>query len=168
MVAPAPTSRECQCLPRPEGFTLVEMVIVLLIVAMLSVIAAPSLASIIVAQRLRAAGSDLTSSLYLARSEAIKRNVNVTVRPLSGEEWNGGWEVTTAGGEQLDRRHVPGPRVRVTQAPDAIVYTSSGRLEPLGGARVEFSDEEEQPGITPRCVIVDTAGVPRLEARSCA
>ncbi len=153
------------CLPR--GFTMVELAVVLVVAATLAIVATPSLVEIVVGQRLRAAASDLVSSLYLARSEAIKRNANVTIRPAVGDAWTGGWVVSAAGGEQIDRRTPPGNRVRVTRAPETIVYTPSGRLDPLGVARVEFGDSEGHPGIPPRCVTVDTAGLPRLEARAC-
>jgi len=148
--------------------TVIELIVVMLVVAALALVATPQITGVVVAQRLRSAGGDLVSALYIARSEAIKRNVNVTVRPLAGDEWTSGWVATADGGEQIDRRPAPGVRVAVTRAPDAIVYTPSGRLDPLGSVRVEFSDVERQAGVASRCVIVDTAGVPRVEARDCA
>ena len=163
MRTPAPASAR-----RVRGMTVVELVVTMLIVAALALVATPQIAGIVVAQRLRAAGGDLVSALYVARSEAIKRNVNVTVRPASGDDWTSGWIASAAGGEQIDRRPPTGIRVQVVRAPDAIVYTPSGRLDPLGAVRVEFSDVEGQPGVAPRCVVVDTAGVPRVEPRSCA
>jgi len=150
-----------------RGMTIVELITVMLIVAAFALVATPQITGLVVAQRLRAAGSDLVSALYVARSEAIKRNVNVTVRPVTGDDWTSGW-AATAGDEQIDRRAAPGIRVQVTHAPDAIVYTPSGRLDPLGIVRVEFADAGAHPGVAPRCVIVDTAGVPRVEARECA
>lgn len=154
--------------PSPKGFTLVEMIVVLVMVALLMTIAMPSLVSIVVAQRLRAAGSGFVSALYLARSEAIKRNINVTIRPAVADAWGAGWIVVTAGGEQLDRHQAPGSRVRVTSGAGAITYTSSGRLDGFGVTRIEFSDEQAQPGISPRCVIVNTGGLPRIETGVCA
>jgi type IV fimbrial biogenesis protein FimT len=153
---------------RENGVTAVELLIVLVIVAVLAVVAAPSLASVVVAQRLRAAGTDLVSALLLARSEAIKRNVNVTVRPAVGDDWGRGWITATAGGEQIDRRNGPGTRVQVTLAPAAIVYAPTGRLDGGGATRVEFVDAEGQPGVAPRCVSVDLAGLPRLAAQGCS
>jgi type IV fimbrial biogenesis protein FimT len=150
-----------------RGVTLVEGVVVMLVVALFGLIAAPQITGIVVAQRLRAAATDLVSSLYLARSEAIKRNANVSVRPAVADDWTAGWIVAAAGGEQLDRRAGAGARVQISRAPEAIVYTPSGRLDPLGIARVELADAEHHPGVPSRCVIVDTAGVPRVEAREC-
>jgi type IV fimbrial biogenesis protein FimT len=151
-----------------RGFTVVEMMVVLVIVATLSVVATPTIAGVIVAQRLRSAGGDLVSALYVARSEAIKRNTNVTVRPVTGVDWRTGWIAVAESGEQVARREVTGDRVQVTRAPTTIVYTPSGRLDPIGAVRVEFSDSYGQPGVAPRCVTIDTSGLPRVEARTCA
>lgn len=154
---------------RPSrGFTVVELIVVLLIAATLALIAVPQLYAIVMAQRLRSAAGDLVSSLYLARSEAIKRNGNVAVRPMAGDLWTTGWTVVDADDELLNQRGAPGKGVLVTGAPPAIVYTPSGRLDPLGILRVELSDVDGHPGISARCVIVDTAGVPRVEPRTCA
>ena len=149
-----------------RGFTLVEIVFVSLIVAVISAVAAPSMMNVVVAQRLRAAGTDLVQSLQLARSEAIKRNGNVTVAP-AGDHWKGGWVVTNALGDAIDKRASLGNRVAVSSAPATIIYQPSGRLSVAGGARVQFNDAESESGVTPRCVIIDTSGYPRVESRSC-
>ena len=148
------------------GLTLVELMFVLIVVSVLAAVSMPSFVNIVVAQRLRAAGTDLVSSLQLARSEAIKRNGDVTVRPAA-DSWTGGWIVATAGGEAIDRRNALGNRVAVSRAPTAVVYRPNGRPDVAGGTRFQLADAESAPGVTPRCVIVDTAGYPRVEARSC-
>ena len=50
----------------------------------LAALALPDLSNLLVNQRLRAAGTDLMSSLIVARSEAIKRNAPVEIRPAGG------------------------------------------------------------------------------------
>ena len=73
------------------GFTLVELVTVLTIVAILAAIAMPNLAVMMAGQRMRATGTDLVSSLLLARSEAIKRNADVEIAPQTAGDWTSGW-----------------------------------------------------------------------------
>ena len=64
---------------RPSGFTAVEMLVVIAIVAILGTIAMPSFANFSVNQRLRMATHDLVADLIYTRGEAIKRNNRVTI-----------------------------------------------------------------------------------------
>jgi type IV fimbrial biogenesis protein FimT len=60
--------------------------VVITIVAILASIAGPSFGGIIERYRVRRASEDLTASLYLARSEALRRGGNITLRKLSSPE----------------------------------------------------------------------------------
>jgi type IV fimbrial biogenesis protein FimT len=151
-----------------RGFTVVEALTVLAVVAILVSIALPSLANVLASQRLRAAGTDLMSSLLLARSEAIKRNAQVEVAPRAAGDWKSGWRVATvATDEQVDRKEALGVRVNVSLAPASIVYERNGRLGVAGFAQVEFRDSENQAGVRARCVTIDPSGLPRLQLGEC-
>lgn len=81
-----------------SGFTLVELMIVLALVAILATIGVPSFTSFVINNRLTAQANELVSALNLARSEAIKRNRRVTVCRSNngagcGGTWNDGWIV---------------------------------------------------------------------------
>jgi type IV fimbrial biogenesis protein FimT len=153
---------------RLRGFTVVEALTVLAVVAILVSIALPSLANVLASQRLRAAGTDLMSSLLLARSEAIKRNAQVEVVPRAAGDWKSGWRVATvATDEQVDRKEALGVRVNVSLAPASIVYERNGRLGVAGFAQVEFRDSENQAGVRARCVTIDPSGLPRLQLGEC-
>lgn len=153
---------------RERGLTLVETMTVLVVIAILAAIALPSLASILASQRLRAAGTDLVTSLLVARSEAIKRKAQVEVAPRSAGDWTSGWRVAAvATEEQIDRREPPGLRVAVTLAPESVVYERNGRLAGAGMTRFEFKDGESQPGVEARCVTIDPSGLPKLERGGC-
>ena len=52
-------------------------------------------------------------------------------------------------------------------ARDAALNEILEQLAAVSGARFQIADADAAPGVTPRCVIVDTAGYPRVEARSC-
>jgi type IV fimbrial biogenesis protein FimT len=62
-----------------SGFTLIEMIVTVAIVAILASIAVPSFSSLIERNRATVAANEMVSALLLARSEALKRRNNVTV-----------------------------------------------------------------------------------------
>jgi type IV fimbrial biogenesis protein FimT len=148
--------------------TLVELLTVLSIVAILATIAVPNLSDAMATQRLRAAGTDLMSSLLLARSEAIKRNAQVAVAPQSAGAWTSGWRVATvAADEQVDKKDALGNRVVVALAPASIVYGRNGRLTGVAAVQVEFRDGDGRPGVEARCVSIDPSGLPKLASGAC-
>jgi type IV fimbrial biogenesis protein FimT len=153
---------------RAGGFTLVELLTVMVMVAILAAIAMPGLSNLLASQRLRAAGTDLVTSLLVARSEAIKRKARVEVAPKADGQWTSGWRVATvAGDEQIDAAEPTGLRVKLASAPDRVVYESSGRLAVVGIAQFELVDSKSEPGVEGRCVTIDPSGLPKLDKGAC-
>lgn len=64
---------------RPHGFSAIELMVVVAVVAILATVAAPSFTELIGKQRLKGAASVLYGDLQYARSEAVQRNTTVTV-----------------------------------------------------------------------------------------
>lgn len=87
------------------GFTIIELMIVVVLVAVLTTLGAPSMAEFVRGMRLATGMSDLRSDLLLARSESIRRNSRVLVcaRPSAtgldcataptASSWANGWLV---------------------------------------------------------------------------
>ncbi len=80
-----------------QGFTLIELMIVVVLIAVIAAIAAPSFANMIRDNRLTTQANNLLASLQLARSEAVSRGVQVTVRRAGNNNgvWEQGWQVFT-------------------------------------------------------------------------
>ncbi len=76
-----------------RGFTLLEVMVVVAIIAVLAALAGPSFTPLIERWRVRQAVENLQSTLYFARSEAIKRGGNVSITAASGTDWSSGWVV---------------------------------------------------------------------------
>jgi len=83
-----------------SGFTLIELMITLAIVAILLTVGVPSLKTFMQGNQLVAATNELVSALHVARSEAIKHNVRVSVCESSDGanctatgNWENGWIV---------------------------------------------------------------------------
>jgi len=80
---------------RARGFTLIEMMVVVALVAILGIIAVPAFRDLLLNQRLASSASDFLAALSLARTEAIKRSQSVTLTPRN-QDWSNGWEVATS------------------------------------------------------------------------
>ncbi len=146
------------------GYSLVELMVVLSVVALLSALAAPSLKSWTDAQRMRSVSYDMVSDLLLARSEALKRGTTVQVVP-SGGTWVGGWRVLLAGGQQqISQRNRVGGGVQVTAAPASVSFDLNGRVISNGSVvRFAISDGNQRR----RCISLDPSGRPRSTTLEC-
>jgi len=79
---------------RARGFTLVELMVVMVIVGVILMVALPGFRNVTLATRLSNYANELVASVYLARGEAIKRNDNVRLcASADGENCatSGGW-----------------------------------------------------------------------------
>ncbi|SEA48003.1 type IV fimbrial biogenesis protein FimT [Microbulbifer marinus] len=74
---------------RSAGFTLIELMIVIAILAILIAIGVPSFTSLIKNNRLTSAANDLAGALHFARAEAVRRGSSVQVSSVSDNIGNG-------------------------------------------------------------------------------
>lgn len=112
-----------------SGFTLVELLITVAIIAILSTLAAPSFTVIVTNTRIRGAAQALTDGLQLARAEAIRRNERVRLVLAA----NSGWSVVTNSGTTLQTRPAAesGENISLTYTPNnatAVTFNASGRV----------------------------------------
>lgn len=85
---------------RISGFTLIELMVTVAVLAILVTVAIPNYQAFVVNSRMTAQANDFLASLNLARSEAVKRNAPVSMNAVGGD-WASGWEIVDAGGNVL-------------------------------------------------------------------
>ena len=90
--------------PTMQGFTAIELMVVVSIIAVLAALAGPSFTQMIESWRVRDATESLRSTLLFARSEAIKRGGQIAIHKLPNNtngcttasgtrDWDCGWNV---------------------------------------------------------------------------
>jgi len=166
---------------RLHGFTLIETMMVVVIVAILAAVAGPSMVEMYRSTRLSSASSALQVSLNLARSEAIKRGSDARVTVVANTAagvWTNGWTVFADGTANANGSVAPTAdsatvtRLEVVAAlaqpltfnpstgVNFFIYSGQGRLIDTAGAAVTrstvvwFAD-----GVSERfCLIVTNTG----------
>lgn len=129
---------------RPHGFTLVELMVTLAVLAILASIAVPGFQNLIQNNRATSMANELTTAMNLARSEAVKRGIEVSVCPDGGTWWDGttgGWFIDISddcGGNSDDALRAwsdPPPRTTIVPNIDGdnrVTFGSLGQRESGG------------------------------------
>ncbi|HEX4235894.1 MAG TPA: GspH/FimT family pseudopilin [Caldimonas sp.] len=146
------------------GFTLVEMMTVVSILAVMLGVLAPSFTGFLASQQAKSLTYDLTGDFMLARNEALKRNVTISIT-RAGTGWEQGWRVATvATNEQLSLRNAAAQSVTVSGAPASVQFDPNGRVSsPLGSVRITIGG-----GTNYRCIELDPSGRVRAEVGACS
>ena len=147
MVGPGKTRR---------GFTIIELMVIVTVLAILATLAVPSMRDMLIATQVRAAASDLFESVILARSEAIKRGVNVDIVPASGD-WKNGWSVMS-GGATLESREAATNVTITANAGGNITYRLDGRITSASVRNLTLSTTVATSPVAARCVVIDASG----------
>lgn len=136
-----------------RGFTLLELLILIAVLAILLSVAVPSFFSAIQNSRMTAQANDLVTAFQLARSEALKRKVPISIcasdtsadEPTCGSDWSEGWIViidsnavgtTSASYDSYDddvlrvwSALTGDAAISGTNAPDFVRYLPNGQID---------------------------------------
>jgi len=167
--------------PFQPGFTLIELMVTIAVMAVVLTLGVPSFQQTIRNNRLAAQTNNLIAALNLARSEAVKRGMRVTVRKTS-TNWENGWQVFTdtdnpVGSGNYGTQEGTDETLRVYDAlpggytlrgnnnfTNYISFLSSGQSNNMGSFAV--CDNSDGTGIpktgTSRLIIVNSTGRVRL------
>lgn len=144
------------------GFTMIELMVVVAIVAILTMVAGPSFRDMMAKQRVRSAASAINESVWLGRAEAMKRNTDVTFTFNAA-----GWEVTPAADDSV-KLFKQDPLDRVTGtlkngSSGVFTFNSYGRL--AAAQTIELQAD----GIagSKRCVAVSQTGKATIRDGAC-
>lgn len=155
---------------RDNGFTLIELIISISVLAIVVTMAIPSMSSFIQRQRIRNSAMDMTTAITLARSEAIKRNGSVYV-VANGTGWSGGWTISSASpvtaASTIRGQAVP-EGITITEAGGntQAAFGTDGRLQTTG---LSFTVKSSDASSTqqPLCVAVSATGRTQTTTGGC-
>ena len=147
---------------RQYGFGLSEMMLAVLIAGILAAVGMPAMQDFISNQRLKSTSTDLFTSILRARSEAIKRNRDVTISPSTN--WNTGWTIPSPNaGEPVLATFTTRPSVTVTGPAAGVTFTAAGRVK--GDSNPQFSISSTTGKAS--CISIDLGGRPNVQPKSC-
>ncbi|KAB2845298.1 MAG: prepilin-type N-terminal cleavage/methylation domain-containing protein [Burkholderiales bacterium] len=75
------------------GFTIIELVVTIVVLAVLTGIGIPSLREFLVRSQLSSAAGEIHAAVARTRQESITRGTFVTITPLTGTDWATGYQI---------------------------------------------------------------------------
>lgn len=153
------------------GFTMVELLTVVVIFGVVAAIAAPSYSLLVAQQTATSTSTDLYSAMARTRGEATKRNVNVWLCPkTSGAAgWKDGWQIQTSNCSALanpaldNHAAINGSTI---SGPTSVAYQSSGRVQ--GGTAPAFTITAGSGATSAqKYLCVDLGGRPVVQSSVC-
>lgn len=150
---------------RLQGFTLIELMITIVILAILTMVAAPSFREFIANQRVRNASFDLMAALTLARSQAITQGGGVELKK-TGSDWNVGWTVTDSTNTFGSQEALPNLSITDTGNVASVKFGKDGRIT-SATTRFTIKPSTDMNGVTPRCITIDLSGKPSSTKGAC-
>ncbi len=149
---------------RARGFSLLELLAVIAIVAIGASVAAPSFSKMIANGRAKGTSSELFASLVRARSEAIRVNASVTITPVIAGQWGSGWRIANPNyANEYFEIHEAVLNTTIS-GPNSVTYLSNGRISGTTAPEFEIATTN---ATSERCIKLDLSGRPYQKSSSC-
>ncbi|CAN7550291.1 GspH/FimT family pseudopilin [Variovorax paradoxus] len=148
-----------------RGFTLIELITTITVMAILAGIALPSFSAFIANQRVRNVSFDLMAAITLARSQAVTRNTNVSLQKV-GTAWDGGWRVSDGTLTFHNQEAYKNLSITDSTGLGAITYGKDGRAVTTG-TKFTIAPSPAVSGVSSRCVSIGLSGVPSSSTGAC-
>lgn len=134
---------------RANGFTLIELVAVLVLIAIGAALAAPSLAGVVSRNHTRSALDRLTADIAYARMLAVRQARQVRVEVVDGTGWVVVRLPATERADTLRRVDLAGDYqgLRLSPSPLLLDFNSRGLLQ-TGGATIRATRGEKIDSVT--------------------
>lgn len=123
---------------RKNGFTLMELLITIAIVAIIAVAGIPMFGDLVKNNRMTAQANSIITAMHSARNESINRGVSVRIEPIvAGSDWSAGWRIRIDGNNDNDFSDSEDVVTRsfdevksssLTSSVDTITYTPNGQV----------------------------------------
>lgn len=148
-----------------SGFTLVELMTAIAIMAVMALFAAPSFRQITANQRVRNASYDLMSAITLTRSQAIADKSPVTLSSAD-DGWSDGWTVANGTAIYETRQPFSGLIISNSAGLDDVTYGKDGRST-TGATKFTIQPDPAIEGVSPRCLSISLNGMPSITLGAC-
>jgi type IV fimbrial biogenesis protein FimT len=158
-----------------SGFTLIELMVTVAVVGILALVAMPAMTDLVNNSRVAGQTEELVSSIQLARAEAVRRNVRVTLCPTNGSNtistdcagstsWTN-WAAITRSetvvlADRVLRNNTASGGMQVTGPAAGIVFKPSGLIDSEQALQVAKSSHK-------RCLTVRISGVVSVAKGAC-
>ena len=155
------------------GFNLTELMVVVAVAGILAAVALPSFTSLSQSQRVKSASFDIYALITVARSEAIKRNSDVTIAPVVVGGKLDRIDVTAEDGTLIRSKAAP-KNVGIYTAAAGVTYKRNGRTST--GTTVTLQIDVAGSGLggvaSPptshvRCITLGLGGRPGIRQGAC-